>query len=280
MKGFNNIGNTCYLNSGLQMLIRNKDLCKIIYQYSNTDEDINNVCDFIKEYYDESHAGPITPKFIKNLVSKKNDMFSGFQQHDSMEFINFLLDTINEKINKSSSKKDLIYKLFQYNLEVKIKCKLLACLNVSKHTELPSIMMLDINSNTSTLDDLYKNMLKKEKLEGDSKYYCEKCKANRIASKRMNILNFPKHLIIWVKRFKANMRKNTQHIEFPLQWINNYTLQGVVFHSGDTYGGHYVYVGKEHNKWYLFDDSCVSELNNDALQIFLNSGYIYYYKTH
>ena len=34
VKGFQNIGNTCYLNAGLQMIIQNKDLC-----YSILDSD-------------------------------------------------------------------------------------------------------------------------------------------------------------------------------------------------------------------------------------------------
>ena len=51
IKGFNNIGNTCYLNSGLQLLIQNPDFCKIILQNSNKSENLQIMSNFIKEYY-------------------------------------------------------------------------------------------------------------------------------------------------------------------------------------------------------------------------------------
>ena len=50
----------------------------------------------------------------------------------------------------------------------------------------------------------------------------------------------------------------------------------MVFHSGNLYGGHYVYAGNVNDKWYLFDDSSISELNNNALARIVNNGYIYY----
>ena len=51
IKGFNNIGNTCYLNSGLQLLIQNTDFCEIILKNSNKSENLEIIANFIKEYY-------------------------------------------------------------------------------------------------------------------------------------------------------------------------------------------------------------------------------------
>ena len=49
MKGFNNIGNTCYLNAGLQMLIQNKLLCNLILKYSQQSQILKIIGNFIND---------------------------------------------------------------------------------------------------------------------------------------------------------------------------------------------------------------------------------------
>ena len=71
IKGLNNIGNTCYLNSGLQMLIQNIDFLKIILENHDKSENLKTMANFIKEYYTTIDSS-ITPDKIKEMVSKKN----------------------------------------------------------------------------------------------------------------------------------------------------------------------------------------------------------------
>ena len=74
MKGFHNIGNTCYLNSGLQMLIQNKDLCNLIIQNSDNSEILSNISNFINEYYDTNNN---QYQFLKQITNiKLKDFFS------------------------------------------------------------------------------------------------------------------------------------------------------------------------------------------------------------
>ncbi len=60
MKGFINIGNTCYLNSGLQMLIQNEEFCSLIMKYASGSKVLQTLSDFIMEYY-SSDSKPIAP---------------------------------------------------------------------------------------------------------------------------------------------------------------------------------------------------------------------------
>ena len=68
MKGFRNIGNTCYLNSGLQMLVQNKDLCQLIIKYSSESTVLEKIADFINNYYNDTNTNIIVPKEIKKIV--------------------------------------------------------------------------------------------------------------------------------------------------------------------------------------------------------------------
>ena len=279
MKGFNNLGNTCYLNSGLQMLIQNIDLCNVINAFRGRSKILEELAKFIDRYYDSS-SDPISPDYVKKVAGKRNSIFMGFQQQDSSEFIVFLLDFINNEINKILPKKNLVDKLFEIETTTSTKCKVLSCLNISKNVEKSTILMLNVNAECQNIDDCYRISKKKVKFEGDEKYYCEKCQKKRIASQRKEITQWPKNLIVWLRRYEQNgnrLSKYSQEIAIPIEWRQGYKLKGVVLHSGNLYGGHYVYAGLNGDKWYLFDDSSVSELNNNALARIINNGYIYYF---
>lgn len=280
MKGFTNLGNTCYLNAGLQMLIQNRDLCNIILAFKDKSDILSNFSDFINSYYDKSNDKSISPKYIKKLIGKRNEIFSGYGQQDSSEFIVFLLDLINSEVNKFCGNKNIIEKIFEIEITTSTKCKVLSCLNVSNNLERSTILMLNLNNTCKNLDDCYNFTKQKVKFEGEEKYFCEKCNKKRIASQRKDITRWPKNLIIWLRRYEQNgnkLSKHSQEIQIPIVWKGDYHLKGIVLHSGSLFGGHYVYAGKIDNIWYLFNDSSVSELHKSALINIINNGYIYYY---
>jgi len=271
MKGFNNIGNTCYLNAGLQMIIHNEDLCNLIINNEKINNDFENISSFIKLYYNNEN-GSITPYFIKNLISKNNKQFIGFNQNDSFEFILYFLDYIFETLKNTSN-------IYEITTKISIKCKLLSCLNISTHDEKNNFLLLNINNDTNNLDDCYRYYKSKEKMWNDNLYFCDKCKDKRIASKKTEISNWPKHLIVVLKRFnyEGRSQKINKEIEIPIEWRHNYELQGIVYHSGSTFGGHYIYIHKHNNKWLMFNDNDIKEINKHELNNYKNYGYIFYY---
>lgn len=295
MKGFQNIGNTCYLNSGLQMLIQNKDLCKLIIKYASQSKILNTIAQFINEYYTSSNSS-ISPDEIKKIVQERQELFYGHQQQDSSEFVVFLLDIIDEEIKKVDENKEGIKPIFGIDFNIRIKCKLKSCLQISNKAEVNNFLLLDINSNSSNysnsfqenkenkdINDLYRQFKSSDKLEDDNKYLCSRCKVKRIASKRSEIIHWPDHLIIWLKRYKQNgmnIQKNNESIIPNSEWRRGYKLYGGIIHSGGLNGGHYIYIGKneDDNKWYIYDDSHVSEINEERVESALGRAYWLYYK--
>lgn len=276
-KGLNNIGNTCYLNAGLQLILHNKDLCQMIINNSNNNPILYEISNFINEYHNNS-SNPVTPSYIKNYIATKNRIFNGFNQQDSSEFVIYLLDALNDELKKNNETLD---KLYEHTLNISIKCKLRTCLNISTHYEKNNIMIFDLKDEFTELNDCYYEYKKRVKFENDMLYSCDKCKELTVASKKTEIIHYPKHLTIILSRFNKNgnrLYKNDNEIHIPLFWKHDYKLKGFVFHSGSLFSGHYVYIGEYNNKWYLFDDSSVSELNNTTLDRLKNNGYIYYFE--
>lgn len=282
MKGFRNIGNTCYLNSGLQLLVQNKELCKLILKYSQHSEKLKKIADFIIEYYNENSSDCIVPNEIKKIVEDKQELFVGYAQQDSTEFIIYLLDIIDEEIKGIDKSSNGIEPIFGIDFNVRIKCKLKECLKIYNRKEKNNFLLLDIDSKCSSLDDAYRIFKSGEKLESDDKYFCENCQAKRIASKRTNVNEWPQYLFIWLKRFRQNGRhitKNSQELEIPIDWRHDMKLQGAVIHYGSLNGGHYVYVGENNGKWFLFNDSSVTEIKSESeLSSLISKAYWLCYK--
>ena len=281
MKGFNNMGNTCYLNSGLQLLIQNIDLCNIIIKYGNQSLILNKIAQIIIEYHNDQ-SGSINPIEIKQIIQERQIIFNGHEQQDASEFIICLLNLIDEEIKKINSNSNEIDDLFGINMNVRIKCKYNNCLQIFNNKEKNNFLILDINDQTNTLDEIYRNFKSSDLLTEDNQYFCEKCNMKRNASKRYQIIDWPDNLIIILKRFKQNgqfITKQNQHINIDLFWRHGMSLVSAVIHYGNLNGGHYVNIGKILDKWYLFNDTNISLIQNEnELNNILNFAYILSYK--
>ena len=98
--GFNNLGNTCYLNSALQIIINCTVLTKVILSQSFKSEALNTYKKFLIEYKTAKPGSAISPVNIKNLVGSKDKKFLNFQQHDSHEFLINLMELLEDELKK------------------------------------------------------------------------------------------------------------------------------------------------------------------------------------
>ena len=56
---------------------------------------------------------------------------------------------------------------------------------------------------------------------------------------------------------------------------DNFMLRAIVYHMGNTGGGHYISLVNKNNKWMLCNDSSISEISD--ISNYINKGYIYLY---
>ncbi|KAL4464783.1 hypothetical protein ABPG74_011344 [Tetrahymena malaccensis] len=148
----------------------------------------------------------------------------------------------------------------------------------------------------------------KEVLDKGNEWYCNVCKQHKQATKRMEIFDTPKILIIHIKRFRTSRvssignfyyqsggQKLDDFINFPINGLNLskyvlshqykqtnepllYDLFAVSNHYGSMSGGHYTAYAKNpiYNKWFDFNDSSVSE--SSTKEIVSRAAYVLFYK--
>ncbi len=246
MKGIINIGNSCYLNSAIQMLFNCSDFRKLCNNI-NLNKIIND--------YDDVNINVFNPSEIKHIVASHNKMFANNHQHDSYEFMIYLLDIIDKYKNKD------LYNLFGIKTRTNVKCKLLNCLHESDNTITELFLNLPLTDDLSESYRLYKSttILSDKNNNG---YKCDKCKKISIARKKTITSFWPNNLIIVLKRFNHLMSKDNRKVNIPLIWRHNYKLKGGIIHLGVYGGGHYVYFGEENDIWYMCNDSHISIIND------------------
>ncbi|UMM18184.1 hypothetical protein L5515_014365 [Caenorhabditis briggsae] len=113
--GLRNIGNTCFMNAILQMLVNNVELREFFLRdhYKMEINESNPLgsegrlarafADFMVQMWNGRHKA-IEPVHIKNIVSEKASQFANFAQHDAHEFLSFLLDGLHEDVNRVKKK--------------------------------------------------------------------------------------------------------------------------------------------------------------------------------
>ena len=231
---------------------------------------------------------------------KQKTIFTGFAQNDLPEFLIFMIDcfhnalcrevVMNIKGKAKNNVDNLAIDCFKMmkNMYKKEYSEILTtffCISVStitslagqKYTSTPEpffMIQLPIpqKKNVSLIDclDLY---TEKELLDGDNMYYNEKEDKKEEAYKSIKFWSLPDVLVITLKRFSNNLRKNKCFVDFPLEDLDmspyvvgynkrtyQYDLYAICNHGGNVMGGHYTASIKKADQWYLFNDTHISPM--------------------
>ncbi|KAK0393218.1 hypothetical protein QR680_000103 [Steinernema hermaphroditum] len=163
------------------------------------------------------------------------------------------------------------------------------------------------------LSDMLALFSEPEKLKPEEAWYCNRCKTHVEATKTMQLYRLPKILIIQLKRFvysgssaysslfsSHRRTKDDRMVQYPVTNLDlkkylspaaqphqqtMYDLTGIVCHTGTSYYGHYVSIGRLTNEsgtdtrigWRNFDDGIVTDIRNDA-QTETDEAYLLFYK--
>ena len=245
--GILNSGNTCFINSGLQIFIH----CQLFIQKLMQNMKLIN------------HNTPITSNFIsicnsmlnskikyigildfKKLFGNKHKLFSGSLQNDSQEFNRIFLEDISQELNEvkintiyrllsnsdskskkmrdrdfhenfSKKEKSIITQLFYAQIVNIYTCKCKSAIySFQKILDFPLLFPNQIFNNMITLHELLKFYFQVEYIEFESK--CQKCHQIEKHKKELKISRPPEILILSLQRIDLITEKKLQYkVKFP-----------------------------------------------------------------
>lgn len=251
LRGFVNMGSTCYMSSILQTFIHNP---LVKYRFFNNDDhyfkcengraqalngnqiDASNACiscslDFIylSFFTSDSNEGFGMANLLTTAWYKKN-LLAGYQEQDAHEFWQFLLNELHsdhEQIaDPSGSSNDhctcIAHEIFCGELQSCITCQ--SCESVTTKIDPMMDISLEIGlprkqghaSSKINLYDCLDAYTRQENL--DEKYLCQYCGVKSSAHKSMSIKSLPPTLAIQLKRFKHDhLSEVSSKLETPIQ---------------------------------------------------------------
>jgi|UniRef100_A0A6C0E6I9 ubiquitin carboxyl-terminal hydrolase 8 len=256
LSGLANLGNTCFINSCMQIFSHTPELNKLLND-DKYKQRLNNKPEsrLLVEWDDLrkilwSQNCVIAPgKFLNSVQQiariKHIDIFTGYSQNDLPEFLLFIIDcfhtaltretrmTISGNVTNNTDKIaiqcfEMIKKM--YSKDYSEIWELFYAIHISEIRSMDNNEILDrtpepffiidlpipADNKQPSLKQCFDLYTEGEVLEGENAWYNEKTKQKQSIRKKITFWSFPPVLVIDFKRFNARNQKNQIHIDFPL----------------------------------------------------------------
>lgn len=276
LRGFINLGSTCFMSAILQILIHNPI---IKYQFFNSDQHFlncesnllysegigrlneSNSCitcsidHIFKEFYTSTEHGGFGMTNLLATAWYKKKSLAGFQEQDAHEFWQFLLNEFHsdyERITGGAHSADdckcVTHTTFHGELQSSIRCT--SCDSITTTIDPMIDVSLEIKQSKNsqekiTLYDCLDLFTKEERL--DTMYSCKHCGEKTNAYKSLKVSRTPPVFSIQLKRFEHLLHNDTSNkLDIPVKVplflnLTRYIVGNPDDDAGQEIGGNYVY---------------------------------------